>query len=142
MGHTEREVSIIGHQHQAFGVEIEAPDRFRDGIGRHKVRDDRSSVCVLHRRHDARWLVEQPRPQLRIEGQPYPVDGNHGSGCIDFVAEARDGTVNGHPSSLYQHISVASGGEARPSDQLVESFDDDSGRNGSSSVSTICAGGT
>jgi hypothetical protein len=52
------------------------------------------------------------------------------------------GTVDQDPASLDQDVRFATGCDARPSDQLVESFDDDSGRIGISSVSTISAGGT
>ena len=122
-------------------MEIEPPNRLGDRMGRNKRRHGRSILGVIHGRHHPRWLVHEPGHEVGIEREPYAV---HRDDIVNrnAITNGSDFTIDRDPALGNEHVGFATGGEARPSDQLVESFDDDSGRIGISRVSMISAGGT
>jgi hypothetical protein len=97
---------------------------------------------VFHGRHHSWRLVDKPRALLRVQWETYAVDQNRRGSWVDSVSEGSLVSVDRHPASFDQDVSLSTRRDAGPCDQFVESFDDDSGRIGISSVSTISAGGT
>ena len=60
-----RQVAVIGQQQQAFGVEVEPPDRDHARQVLRQVREHRrAALRVLVRGHHARRLVIAPQPRL------------------------------------------------------------------------------
>ncbi len=136
------QVAIVGEDHETLGVGIETPGRvhaFRRGD---EFNDRWPSLRVVCGTHRADGLVDKVRRKVRRQRQRQPVDLDSHGGRIDLLSQVGRLTVDQHAAVPDENFSVPSRGVARAGDQLLESFDDPSGRKGRSSVSTISAGGT
>ena len=104
--------------------------------------EDRLTMAKLQASED-RWLsVDEIAAHLGIKRETYTVDRNCRGSRIDPISKGSFFPVDHHPSPFDQDVGLPTRRDARPCDQFVESFDDDSGRIGISRVSTISAGGT
>ena len=70
------------------------------------------------------------------------VDPDLGACRIGLLSQVGGNPIDRDPPRLDKSLRGSSGCKTRTGDQLVNPFDDPSGRNGRSSVSTTSAGGT
>lgn len=80
--------------------------------------------------------------EVRIDGYAAAVDPHIGGRGVGLLTDLRRFAVDGDPAVPDEAFGLPEGGDPGPSDQLVDAFDDDSGRNGRSRASTTSAGGT
>lgn len=142
VGDAKGEVAVIGEHHQAFGVCVETPCRIYPWTIRNQVNDRRPSLRIIRSTHRPDRLVDGVVGQIRSDRQRHAIDLDTGGCRIDLLTEMGGFTIYGDPTVRYENFGVAARDVPGSADQLLESFDDPSGRKGRSSVSTISAGGT
>ncbi len=138
----ERKVPVIGHEDEPLRVEIQTTDWIRHRRNRDQLANRWTLLGIGHGRNNTGWLVHEPRDEVRVEWQHNAIDSNDIGGGIDALANRCGFVIDGDSPTVDQNVGLAARSEAGSRNQLVESFDDDSGLMGSSRVSTICAGGT
>ena len=142
VGETQSEISVVRQDHEAFGIGIEAPGGIHPDGGGCEFDHRRAALRVICSAHRPDGLVHEIRGEIRGEWQRQAIDVDPLFRWIDLLTEMGRFSVDRDTTLADEDLGVSSRRVSRPGDQLLESFDDPSGRNGRSRVSTISAGGT
>jgi len=120
----QREVAVVGQDHQPLGVEVEPPDRVQlvPHLLADQIDDREPALGVVGGRHDADRLVEQQVAPLGRLPQALAVDLDCIAREVGLLAEPRDLPVDGHPPVGDQPLGVAARAHARRRDQLLQAL--------------------
>jgi hypothetical protein len=119
--HPQGKLPVVGQDHQAFGVEVEAAHR-EDALGdlaSEQIQDGRAPLGILGRGDEAARLVEQDvaQPLRRLEA--LPVDLHRIRAQLGLVSELRGAAVDGDPALADQIFRLATGTNAGARDELL-----------------------
>ncbi len=120
--HAHGEVAVVGEYHQAFGVEVEAPDREEAlaELPAQHVEHGGATLGILGGGDDAVGLVEQEVAQRLRRLQPPAVHLHGVDGDVRLVAELCAATVHGHAPLANELLGLASRRDAGARDQFLD----------------------
>ena len=119
--HPQGELPVVGQDHQAFGVVVEAAHR-EDPLGDlapEEVQYGRAPLGVLGCSNKAARLVEQDvaKPLRGLEA--FPVHLHRVGAQLGLVSELRGAAVDGDPALADQLLRLATGANAGARDELL-----------------------
>jgi len=122
--HAQREVAVVGQDHQPLGVKVEAADRVQlvPHLLPHQVDDGDAPLGVVGRRHHPDRLVEQQVAPHGLGLQSLAVDLDRVAGEVGLIADPRDLAVDRDPAFGDQPLRVAARAHAGRGDQLLQAF--------------------
>lgn len=124
MHQTIRERAVVREEQRTLGVVVEPPDGKQPliRIGQ-EVAHRRTTLRIVHRRHDAWRLVEQQVLPLAARRDELLVDHHEVLARLDLGAELTHHlVVHLHPARGDQLLRVTAGGDARVREELLQAF--------------------
>jgi hypothetical protein len=124
MADAQRQLAVVGEQHQPLGVEIQPPDRkhpLADSLA-HEIEDGRPSLGIGSRGHHARGLVKQEVPRGLRRLEPLAVDLHRVGRRIGLIAEGGGAPVDRDPAFADERFRVAPRAHPGAGNQLLETF--------------------
>ncbi len=122
VGNPQRQLPVVGEQHQPLGVEVETPDRedpLRD-LAPEVVEDGRPPFGIVGGGHDLRRFVEQERAR-RLGGlEAFAVDLDGIPVEVGLTAERRHLPVDGDAALADQDLCVAARADPGARDELLD----------------------
>ena len=109
-----RELTVVGEQEDALGIEVESSDRLHRYRDVRQVVHHRRATAVIRHRGDARLRLVQEHVELVVRHDAFAVDGDLRRVRIDLRAEGGDHhAVDGHATRLDQLLGLAASCDAR-----------------------------
>ena len=124
MEECRRQRPVVRQEQHPRRIEIEPADR-EEALARlgDQPRDRRPPFGILERAHHAARLVERDRPPTPWRRDALPVDGDDVGAKIGADAElAHHDAVHRDATRRDERLGVAPGGDARPTEQLLQAL--------------------